>query len=109
MIKINNLTYKYDKVILDNINLEIDEKKITFIIGTNGSGKSTLANLISGLIFTKDGNILIDDLEINKKTNNKLIRQKIGMVLQNPNNQLLFTNVYDDIKFTLENILTNFI
>ena len=104
MIKINNLTYKYDKVILDNINLEIDEKKITFIIGTNGSGKSTLANLISGLIFTKDGNILIDDLEINKKTNNKLIRQKIGMVLQNPNNQLLFTNVYDDIKFTLENI-----
>lgn len=104
MIKLQNITFKYDKVILDNINLCIDKFKVTFIIGTNGSGKSTLANIISGLLFSQNGKIYLDDIELNKKTNNKLIRKKIGMVFQNPSNQIIFSKVYDDIKFTLENM-----
>lgn len=104
MIKLQNITFKYDKIILDNINLCIDKSKITFIIGTNGSGKSTLANIISGLLFPQTGEIYLDDLELNKKTNSKIVRKKIGMVFQNPNNQILFSKVYDDIKFTLENM-----
>lgn len=104
MIKIENVIFEYDKVILDNINLNIENNKITFIIGTNGSGKSTLANIMSGLLFPKSGKVFIDDLEINKKTDNKLIRDKIGIVFQNPSNQILFSKVYDDIKFTLENM-----
>lgn len=104
MIKLENITFKYDKVVLDNINLNIDKNKITFIIGVNGSGKSTLANIISGLLFPKSGKIYLDDIILNKKTNNKLIRKKVGMVFQNPSNQILFSKVYDDIKFTLENM-----
>lgn len=104
MIRLKNITFKYDKVILDNINLHIDKFKVTFIIGPNGSGKSTLANIISGLLFPQAGEIYLDDIELNKKANNKIVRKKIGMVFQNPSNQILFPKVYDDIKFTLENM-----
>ena len=104
MIKLKNVDFKYDKPILDNVNLEIYNKRITFIIGKNGSGKSTLANLISGLIYTKKGTIYLDDIKISKKVDNKIIRRKIGMVFQNPSNQILFSKVSDDIKFTLENM-----
>lgn len=104
MIKLENITLKYDKIVLDNINLSIDKSKITFIIGTNGSGKSTLASVISGLLTPQTGKVYLDDIELNKKTNNKLVREKIGMVFQNPSNQIIFSKVYDDIKFTLENM-----
>lgn len=104
MIKLENITFQYDKVILDNICLNINKSKITFIIGPNGSGKSTLASIISGLVFPKKGKIYLDDIVLNKKTNNKIVRKKIGMVFQNPSNQILFSKVYDDIKFTLENM-----
>lgn len=104
MIKLQNITFKYDQVVIDNINLNIDKKRVTFIIGPNGSGKSTLANIISGLIFPQSGKVYIDDIELNKKTNNKTIRKKVGMVFQNPSNQILFPKVIDDIKFTLENM-----
>jgi len=104
MIKLQNLTFRYDKVILDNINLCIDNSKVTFIIGPNGSGKSTLASIIGGLLFPQSGSIYLDDIELNKKTSNKIVRKKIGMVFQNPSNQILFSKVYDDIKFALENM-----
>ena len=104
MIKIEDVSFGYDKLILSDINLEIQKKKITFIIGLNGAGKSTLVNIISGILFPKKGKIFIDDLELNKKLESKKIRQKIGMVLQNPDNQILFPKVYDDLEFGLLNI-----
>ncbi len=104
MIKLENVTFKYHKLVLDNINLNIAKNRITFIIGKNGTGKSTLANLISGLLFPNSGKIFIDDIELNKKVSNKIIRKKIGIIFQNPNNQILFSKVYEDIKFTLENM-----
>lgn len=104
MIRLQNITFKYDKVILNDVNLCIDKFKVTSIIGQNGSGKSTLANIISGLIFPQAGNICLDNIELNKKTNNKVVRKKIGVVFQNPSNQILFPKVSDDIKFTLENM-----
>ena len=82
MIKLNDVTFKYDKVILENINLEIFKSKVTYIVGNNGSGKSTLANIMSGLLFPSSGKVSIDNIDINKKTNNKLVREKIGMVFQ---------------------------
>ena len=71
MIKLNDVTFKYDKVILENINLEIFKSKVTYIVGNNGSGKSTLANIMSGLLFPSSGKVSIDNIDINKKTNNK--------------------------------------
>ena len=69
MIKICNLNFKYKNSsnILKNINLEIKEGETVAIIGKNGSGKSTLAKLISGIMKTKNGNIIIDDLDLAKK------------------------------------------
>lgn len=107
MIKIENLTCGYDNTILENINLSISQNKITFIIGQNGSGKSTLGNILTGLKKDFKGKITINNQEINKKTSIINLRKLISMVFQNPNNQILFTSVYDDIKFTLENINTN--
>lgn len=104
MIKLENVTFKYDTTILDNINLNIEKNKITFIIGVNASGKSTLANIISGLLYPTSGKVYLDDIELTKKADKKLIRKKVGIVFQNPNNQILFPKVYDDIKFTLENM-----
>ena len=104
MIKLENVTFKYDEVVLDNISINIKKNKVTFIIGINGSGKSTLANIISGLLFSKNGKVYLDDIELTKKIDNKIIRKKVGMVFQNPSNQIIFSKVYDDIKFTLENM-----
>ena len=104
MIKINNLSYKYREgnIGLSNINLEINKGEIVMIIGTNGSGKSTLLSAIANLI-KYSGSITLDDKEI-KKIKNKEFRKRVGIVFQNPNVQVVFNNVYDDIKFTLENL-----
>ncbi len=104
MIKINNLSYKFKEgnIGLSNINLEINKGEIVMIIGTNGSGKSTLLSAIANLI-KYDGSITLDDKEI-KKIKNKEFRKRVGIVFQNPNVQVVFNNVYDDIKFTLENL-----
>ena len=106
MIKIEKLNIGYEENVLENINLEIDKAKITFKIGKNGSGKSTLGNTISGLKKFKDGIIILDNINLKKEKDLKKIRKKIGMVFQNPSNQILFPRVYDDIKFTLENMKT---
>lgn len=106
MIKLENLTCGYDTNILEDINLNISQNKITFIIGKNGSGKSTLGSILSGLKKDYKGKITINNQEINKKTSLKDLRKLISIVFQNPSNQILFNRVYDDIKFTLENINT---
>ena len=104
MIKIHNLSYKYKEgnIGLENINLEFNRGEIVMIIGSNGSGKSTLLSAIANLI-KYDGSITLEDEEI-KKIKNKEYRRKVGVVFQNPNTQVIFNNVYDDIKFTLENL-----
>ena len=103
MIRLDNVTFGYDKVIFDKVSLSIDNN-ITFVIGKNGSGKSSLGYILSGVKYLKSGSIFIDDLEVNKKTNIIDLRKHIGIVFQNPNNQLLFNTVYDNLKFILENM-----
>ena len=104
MIKINNLSYKFKEgnIGLKDINLEFKRGEIVFIIGPNGSGKSTLLSCIANL-SKYNGDILLDNINI-KKIKNKDYRRKVGIVFQNPNTQVVFNNVYDDIKFTLENL-----
>lgn len=107
MIKVNNLAFKYKSSknnILENINLEFKEGEVVSIIGKNGTGKSTLLKLISGLIKPNNGEILIDDINISNKDKFEEIRKKVGIVFQNPDNQILFNRVYDDVKFALDNL-----
>lgn len=106
MIKIKNVTYRYQKGkdILKDITIDIQDKETVVIMGKNGSGKSTLGKLISGIIKPKEGKILVDDLDIADKRNKEEIRKKIGIVFQNPENQIIFNNVQDEVSFALKDL-----
>lgn len=67
------------------------------------SGKSTLLKFISGIIKPSSGNIFIDNIDILKR---KELRKEVGIVFQNPDSQILFPKVFDDIEFTLNNLKT---
>lgn len=102
MIEINNVSHNFgDREVLKNINLTINEKKVA-IIGGNGSGKSTFARMLNGLLIPKQGDILIDGL--NTKKEGKKIRKKVGFVFQNPDNQIVFPTVEEDLAFGMKNL-----
>jgi len=113
LIKIKNLSHIYnyhkkDQIkALDSINIEIKNGDFISIIGSNGSGKSTLAKHMNCLLLPTSGDIWVD--KMNTKDKNKIweIRRKVGMVFQNPDNQIIATTVEDDIAFGLENIGIN--
>lgn len=106
MITIENVSFKYKQgaEILKDVNLTIEEGKCIAVIGKNGSGKSTLGRLIAGITKPSKGNILIDELNTRKKESFLEIRKKIGIVFQNPENQILFSTVKDDMIFALNNL-----
>ncbi len=106
MINIENVYYKYKngEQVLENINLKIKEGEVISIIGKNGSGKSTLARVISGITLPINGQVLIDEIDTKDKKKFIEIRKKIGIVFQNPENQIIFNNVHDDIIFALNNL-----
>lgn len=105
MIKLENFSCGYQKrLVLDRINLEIPGGQIVGVVGRNGSGKSTLAQVLSGLKLDFKGKVWLDDLQLKRRTSLRQLRQKVGLVLQNPDNQILFSRVDDDIVFALENL-----
>lgn len=105
IIKISNLNFNYDnKILFNNLNLEIKENTWNSLIGNNGSGKTTLLKLILGLIESKG--ITIDNIELN--TENKYeIRKKIGCVFEIPDNNLICETVKEELSFPLNNIGLN--
>ena len=103
MIKVENVSFKYknsDKMILDNLNMEIKDGETIAIVGQNGSGKSTLGKILSGIVKTKRGKVTIDDIEISDKK----FHDKVGIVFQNPENQIIFNNIFDEISFSLKGL-----
>lgn len=102
IISIKNLSFFYDnKIIFDDLNLDIEEGKWITLIGNNGSGKSTLIKLILGL-YKFDGKILVDDLDVLKDI--KEIRKKIGVVFPDPNYNFVLDSVDDELEFSLRNL-----
>ncbi|WP_288221211.1 energy-coupling factor ABC transporter ATP-binding protein [uncultured Clostridium sp.] len=99
-INVENLTFSYEKnnKILNNINFNAKVNEAIGIIGANGVGKSTLLKLLVGLDLNYEGKINIGNTILNKKNLNK-IRENIGYVFQDSDNQLFMSNVYDDIAF----------
>lgn len=96
-------TYKdASKAALEKVSLSIESGSWTAIVGHNGSGKSTLARAIDGLIAADSGQITVDGLELNEQTVWD-IRERIGLVFQNPDNQFVGATVADDVAFGLEN------
>lgn len=105
IIKVENLCFEYEPGLktIHNISFQIKKGEYVAILGHNGSGKSTIAKLLIGLLEKKSGNIFIDHKELNLENLYK-IREKIGIVFQNPDNQFIGATVRDDIAFGLENI-----
>ena len=104
IVEVKNLTFSYDgtKTNIDDVSFAVEEGTYTTIVGHNGSGKSTVAKLMAGLLDKKSGSIMIDGMELNLENLSK-IRNRIGIVFQNPDNQFIGSTVRDDIAFGLEN------
>ncbi|MGC5327761.1 energy-coupling factor transporter ATPase [Brevibacillus sp. SYSU BS000544] len=90
--------------VLDQINLSIQQGTFVSIIGHNGSGKSTLAKLMNALLLPSDGTIIVSGFDTRDEQVLWEVRRQIGMVFQNPDNQIVGVTVEDDVAFGLENL-----
>lgn len=100
-IDIQNLSFSYPegRLALSNINLHIQAGEKVVLMGPNGAGKSTLLYHLNG-VLTGSGKIIINEVELNKK-NLPIIRSLVGLIFQNPDDQLFSTTVFEDVAFGL--------
>ncbi len=102
MIELNGVSHAYGgHTVLNNLNLQLTEKRIG-IVGSNGCGKSTFVRLLNGLLLPSQGEVLIDGL--NTRQQGKAVRRKVGFVFQNPDNQIVFPVVEEDLAFGMKNL-----
>ena len=111
IISISKVNFSYQlndgegtKQVIRDLSLDIERGKVTAIIGRNGSGKSTLAKLCNGIILPDDGTVTIDGMLTCDEEHAFDIKKKIGMVFQNPDNQLVATICEEDVAFGPENL-----
>lgn len=107
-IEFENVSFKYggsdNAPVIKNVNLSVEKGEFLCVLGENGSGKSTLSRLINGLLVPDSGTVKVFGLLTSDKKNVYQIRKSVGMVFQNPDNQMVATMVEDDIAFGPENI-----
>ena len=111
MIKLNHLTHifykestKQEVKALDDVSLEIHEGEHIAVLGHNGCGKSTLAKHLNALLLPTEGTVEVDAVDTASEADLWTIRQTVGMVFQNPDNQLVATTVEEDVAFGPENM-----
>ncbi|WP_294341415.1 energy-coupling factor transporter ATPase [uncultured Clostridium sp.] len=108
IIKGENVSYKYSESDLvfavNNVNLEVKKGEFLAILGRNGSGKSTIAKNFNGLFIPTEGVMLVDNIDTRDEEKIWDIRQNVGMVFQNPDNQMVATVVEEDVAFGPENL-----
>lgn len=106
-IEIENLSFKYGsgetQAVIKNLTLSVEEGEFLCVLGKNGSGKSTLARLINGLLKPDEGTVKVFGFDTQDKDVYE-IRKRVGMVFQNPDNQMVATIVEDDVAFAPENL-----
>ena len=114
IIKLDNVSFFYkayndDGTVgqatgVENVSLSIEEGSFVALVGHNGCGKSTLAKLLNGLLLPTKGIVTVNGLETSKKENIFEIRKSVGMVFQNPDNQMVASIVEEDVAFGPENL-----
>lgn len=115
LIKLENVDFSYtvdedengasQKIkVLEDFNLTIEKGSFVAVLGHNGSGKSTVAKLINGILFPEKGRVLVDNQQTADDDSIFDIRKKIGMVFQNPDNQIVASIVEEDVAFGVENL-----
>jgi len=90
--------------VLKGIDLDIEKGEFVAVLGHNGSGKSTLAKCINAINLPEKGEVVVDGLDTIREKNLLPIRKRVGMVFQNPDNQIVATIVEEDVAFALENL-----
>ena len=107
IIEFKNVSFRYpdeQRDALDNLSLDFYEGQFTCVLGHNGSGKSTTAKLINSLLIPTDGKVFTYGYDTSNEDNEIDIRKNVGMVFQNPDNQIVATIVEDDVAFGPENL-----
>ena len=112
-IEFQNVTFGYtddsesqvvEENVIENMNLKIEKGDFVAVLGHNGCGKSTLAKLCNAIVVPQSGRVLIDGIDTADEAKLYDIRRKVGMVFQNPDNQIVATIVEDDVAFGPENL-----
>ena len=102
MIEVSNVSHRFGaRTVLNGIDLSIRERRVG-IIGANGSGKSTFARLLNGLLIPDTGTVSVDGIDTREDV--KAVRRRVGFVFQNPDNQIVFPIVEEDVAFGLRNL-----
>lgn len=109
MIKTENLSYSYkedgeEKLVLDGLNIEIKAGSFTAVLGHNGSGKSTLAKHFNAILLPEGGAVYVRGMNTADEEHLYDIRSTVGMVFQNPDNQIVTSVVEDEVAFAPENL-----
>ncbi|MBQ5746373.1 MAG: energy-coupling factor transporter ATPase [Clostridia bacterium] len=112
IIKLENVSFDYSSeyddipldVVIKDVSLTIERGSFVAVLGHNGSGKSTLAKLFNGILTPKSGRVLVDGMDTSKEELIYDIRRRVGMVFQNPDNQIVATTVEEDVAFAPENL-----
>ncbi len=107
IIEFKNVTYKYSdegREVIKNLNLDFYKGEFTCVLGHNGSGKSTMAKLMNALLVPVSGQVVSFGFDTSDENNELDIRKNVGMVFQNPDNQIVATVVEDDVAFGPENL-----
>ncbi len=106
-IEFKNVSFNYDeseKIILNNISASFEKGDFVAVLGHNGSGKSTFAKLINGLLIAKSGCVTVDGIDASDENTRIDLLQRVGMVFQNPDNQIVASIVEEDVAFGPENL-----
>ncbi len=109
IIEVKNVTFEYSdgerkKTVIEDFDISFERGSFTVILGHNGSGKSTLAKLLNGLYKADKGDVFVDGINTRDEKTEMEIRRKVGMVFQNPDNQLVASVVEEDVAFGPENL-----
>ena len=110
-IEVNHIHFHYDAeegmepvTVLEDMSLQIRAGEFVAVLGHNGSGKSTLAKHLNAILVPQSGKVTVDGMDTADEENLLSIRQRVGMVFQNPDNQIVATVVEEDVAFALENL-----
>ncbi len=102
MIEVSNVSHRFGAHdVLKDVDLSIGERRVG-IIGANGSGKSTFARLLNGLLIPDEGTVTVDGIDTRQDA--RAVRRRVGFVFQNPDNQIVFPIVEEDVAFGLKNL-----
>ncbi|MBQ9103650.1 MAG: energy-coupling factor transporter ATPase [Clostridia bacterium] len=106
LISLNGVSFSYEKnlPVIKNLSLSVESGEYIAIVGHNGSGKSTLAKIMNGLLQVDEGEVIVDGFKTSNKKDLFEVRRRVGVVFQNPDNQLVSSIVEDDVAFGAENI-----